>query len=102
MDLDRGVQVVWLKRDLRVRDHAPLRLAAAAGPVLVLYVDEPQLITSPEYARCHHEFIDACLADVDAWCRDRGGLVVRRVGDVVATLERIRASLAIARLWSHE
>jgi deoxyribodipyrimidine photo-lyase len=102
MDLDGGVQVVWLKRDLRVRDHAPLRLATEAGPVLVLYVDEPSLMKSPEYARCHHDFIDACLADVDAWCRQRGGLVVRRTGEAVETLERIHAGLGIARLWSHE
>ena len=27
------VQVVWFKRDLRVRDHAPLSGAAASGPM---------------------------------------------------------------------
>lgn len=32
------MQVVWFKRDLRITDHAPLRAAALAGPVLALYV----------------------------------------------------------------
>lgn len=35
------VQIVWFKRDLRVRDHRPLTTAARRGPVLPLYVAEP-------------------------------------------------------------
>ena len=35
------IQVVWFKRDLRIRDHAPLAEAAVAGPVPPLYVVEP-------------------------------------------------------------
>ncbi len=31
-------QVVWFKRDLRVADHAPLALAAEAGPVVPLFL----------------------------------------------------------------
>ena len=38
-----ALQVVWFKRDLRVVDHAPLLEAAQRGPVLPLYVVEPEL-----------------------------------------------------------
>ena len=43
----RGMHVVWFKRDLRVRDHAPLAEAARAGRVLPLYVFEPEVIGAP-------------------------------------------------------
>lgn len=36
-------QVVWLKRDLRIRDHAPLFQASQLGDVLPLYILEPFL-----------------------------------------------------------
>lgn len=35
--------IVWFKRDLRVRDHEPLQRAAAMGSVLPLYVIEVEL-----------------------------------------------------------
>ena len=37
----RPPQVVWFKRDLRVQDHRPLAIAAERGPVIPLYVIEP-------------------------------------------------------------
>ncbi|MGB5651823.1 MAG: deoxyribodipyrimidine photo-lyase, partial [Sedimenticolaceae bacterium] len=37
------LQIVWFKRDLRVRDHEALYRASARGPVLPLYITEPDL-----------------------------------------------------------
>ena len=42
------VHVVWFKRDLRVADHAPLIEVARRGPVLPLYVVEPELWAQPD------------------------------------------------------
>ncbi len=33
--------LVWLKRDLRLHDHAPLHAAQAAGAAAALFVIEP-------------------------------------------------------------
>ena len=38
-----ALQLVWFKRDLRVKDHKPLQQALLRGPVLPLYVVEPEL-----------------------------------------------------------
>jgi deoxyribodipyrimidine photolyase len=45
------IQVVWFKRDLRTVDHGPLAAAAAAGPVLPLYVAEPDYWRLPDVSR---------------------------------------------------
>jgi deoxyribodipyrimidine photo-lyase len=39
------LNIIWFKRDLRIADHRPLAQAAAAGtgPVLPLYIAEPEL-----------------------------------------------------------
>jgi len=40
-------QLVWFKRDLRVRDHVPLRRASRLGPVLCLYAYEDGVGRAP-------------------------------------------------------
>ena len=55
-----GLQVVWFKRDLRVRDHAPLWHAAQRGPVLGLYVYEPELLAAERAA------VHATMGSADA------------------------------------
>ena len=53
------MNVVWLKRDLRLRDHAPLAAAFARGDVLVVYVVEPELVRQPETDPSHVAFVAA-------------------------------------------
>ena len=44
------MNVVWLKRDVRLIDHEPLSLAAAEKlPCVVIYIYEPELLTSDTY-----------------------------------------------------
>ena len=42
----RAAQLVWLKRDLRLADHAPLADAVQAGPTLLLYIHAVYFIES--------------------------------------------------------
>ena len=52
------VQVVWFKRDLRVRDHASLTAAVETGaPALPLYVIEPSLVAHPHTSPRHVELV---------------------------------------------
>ena len=61
------MNVVWLKRDVRLLDHEPLCLAASRGePIVLLYVYEDCLLSSDTYHEAHHTFINDGLADLDA------------------------------------
>ncbi|TNE60396.1 MAG: deoxyribodipyrimidine photo-lyase [Bacteroidetes bacterium] len=52
------VNIVWLKRDLRTRDHAALHAAEAAGiPYLLLYLFEPSQLRYPDTSTRHLQFI---------------------------------------------
>ena len=59
------VEIVWYKRDLRVEDHAPLAAAVAHGPVIPLYILEPELWRQPDMSRRHFEFLSECLSQLD-------------------------------------
>lgn len=51
------VNLVWLKRDLRTQDHAPLQAAEQAGlPYLIIYIFEPSIIQYPDSSERHLQF----------------------------------------------
>ena len=50
--------IVWLKRDLRSQDHAPLLKAEKDKvPYLIVYFFEPSLIAHPDSSLRHLQFI---------------------------------------------
>ncbi len=60
------INILWLKRDLRLRDHAPLRAAIVAGkPLLLLYCFEPSVMADPNYDLRHWRFVHECLTDLN-------------------------------------
>jgi deoxyribodipyrimidine photo-lyase len=94
--------LVWFKRDLRLRDHAPLTEAARFERALALVILEPQWLASPE---CHPRQVAYWLAAVAALRADlaaRGLPLLLRVGEVTAVLEALRREVGITHLLSHE
>ena len=96
------MEIVWFKRDLRAADHRPLAAAARLGPVLPLYITEPELWRQPDMAARHWAFITECLHELnDALAALGQPLQVRR-GDAVTVLDQLTGVWPIERLWSHE
>lgn len=100
--MTRPVQLVWFKRDLRIRDHLPLAEAAPHGPVVCLYVYEPDLLASPEFTAAHLVFINQALTELDRQLRERGAALVVRRGAMTEVLARLRREVPLAAIWSHE
>ncbi|MGD9795962.1 MAG: deoxyribodipyrimidine photo-lyase [Acidimicrobiia bacterium] len=83
---DAPATLVWLRRDLRLSDHEALSAAAARGPVAVMYVLDPVLLTRPSGPR--PAFLAATLRALDA---DLGGalwIVSGRPADEVPAVAR--------------
>lgn len=97
-----GTQLVWFKRDLRVHDHAPLAEAAEAGPVIALYVYEPEWFMWEEFDPSHLRFVNECLEDLDGALRARGGRLITRVGDLPAVFDVLHGQYPFEAIWSHE
>jgi deoxyribodipyrimidine photo-lyase len=79
--------VLWLRRDLRLRDHPALHAAADGGPVLALFVLDPKLITASGAPRV--AFLYRTLRALDADLREHGGALVVRRGDPQRVLPRL-------------
>lgn len=58
--------LVWLKRDLRLRDHKPLCDAISLGnPLIIAYVFEPLMINDRHMAERHWRFIYQSIVDMN-------------------------------------
>lgn len=95
-------ELVWFKRDLRVADHSPLVAAAKRGPVICLYIYEPELIEAEDFSRRHLLFINDSLESLDASLRERGSRLLIRRGEAVAVLRELQAQTGFARLRVHQ
>lgn len=96
------VQVVWFKRDLRTADHRPLWEAAAAGPVLPLYVAEPDYWVLPDTSRRQWIATREALDELAQRLKLLGAPLVIRTGSVTGCLARIHRALGITRLLAHQ
>ncbi len=96
------LNIVWFKRDLRTTDHAALSAAAEHGPVLPLFIVEPELWKQPDMSGRHWAFVRESLAQLQDELGALGQSLVIRVGDCVGVLDVLRRHKGIAALWSHQ
>ncbi len=94
--------LVWFKRDLRVDDHPALARAAALGPVLPLYVVEPDYWGLPDVSGRQWAFLAEALAGLRAELAALGQPLVVRQGAAVAVLERMWRRFGVRRMVSHQ
>jgi deoxyribodipyrimidine photolyase len=78
--------LLWFKRDLRIQDHPALTLAASLGPVLPLYVVEPDYWQLPDTSARQWEFTAESLASLRDDLARLGAPLIIRVGDAVETI----------------
>src|SRR6478672_13184053 len=95
-------QLVWFRRDLRVRDHAPLLRAARRGPVLPLYVAEPARAQGPDAGPRGWTFARDSLRELRAALTALGQPLVVRIGEITAVLGALHEVAPLAAIWTHE
>lgn len=96
-------QVVWLKRDLRLRDHEPILAASKTSkPILLLYLFEPILLEDPHYDVRHWRFIWQSMVDLNAQLAPYNSKVLCLHGEAIECLQQLRNELGDFQLFSHE
>lgn len=96
------VQIVWFKRDLRVHDHAALCAAAEVGPVLPLYVIEPDYWSLSDSSARHWRFVRGSLIELNTALAELGQPLIIREGSVTEVLADLASEFDIHGIWSHE
>ncbi len=94
--------LVWFKRDLRVRDNAPLAEAMRFEQALGLVVIEPEWLDSPECDPRHVAFLLDSVAALRQDLAARGLPLLVRVGSTTQVLADLRREFPFTHLFSHE
>ena len=96
------MQLVWFKRDLRINDHEALTLAISKGPILPLYILEPELFSQPDLSYRHYQFLKDCLIELDESLQKLGQNLIIKIGSATDILKKINRNHPIQTLWSHQ
>jgi deoxyribodipyrimidine photo-lyase len=105
---EKLINIVWFKRDLRLRDHAPLHDALTEGlPVMLLYVFEPSVWNDPHYSVRHWRFINESLADlnlqlVNLCPSEKPPQFTILYGEMIDIIPKIHEQIGINKIFSHE
>lgn len=96
------MNVVWFKRDLRTHDHKALSQALLSGPVLPIYILEPDLWQQPDLSQRQFLFLSECIADLKNDLAALNLALVIKVGDALTVLKELRNQHKMNALWSHQ
>jgi len=100
------LHLVWLKKDLRLSDHAPLHRAceaarASGDSVALLYCLEPKLIKQPDSAPQHFEFARECLQELAGQLPEHIPLLLAKANAPVA-MQTLALCFPQISIYSHE
>lgn len=97
--------LVWLRRDLRLADHAALVAACAAGPVVPVYVLDDETAAHRRMGGASRWWLHHSLAALDAALRAKGSRLILRRGksdEVLAALAEETGAREVHGLHHYE
>lgn len=101
--MKQALNIVWLKRDLRTRDHAPLAAAEAAGlPYLIVYLLEPLVTGYPDFAERHRWFITGSVQQMNEALKPFNRSVWLVEFDALPFFQWAVAQYAVQNIWSYQ
>ena len=97
------ITLVWLKRDLRLKDHAPLQKAMELGlPTIIFYAWEPKLLDAEDYSNRHWNFIAESLQEISEKFSMHGLHLLQVRAEAIDFLTALQQKYDIQFLLSHE
>ena len=99
--MKQKINIVWFKRDLRLKDHEALQKAIAEGlPILLCYIFEPSLIQYPKNDVRHWRFVWQSLEDLQAQLAPAGVQIFYE--EALTVFEKLTATYEVKNVFSHQ
>lgn len=99
----QAINILWFKRDLRLRDHAPLHTALADNrPLLMLYFFEPSVMADAHYSERHWRFVWESLQNLNAQLATLNIQIKIIHAEVLPIFQEIHQQMGINTIFSHE
>ncbi len=102
MNTKEKINVVWLKRDLRLHDNEALYNAIKNGKrFLIFYAFEKTLLNDPHYSSRHWNFIKQSLVDINNELSSYCSKVLTVESDIIGACNQIQNFYKIETVFSH-
>lgn len=97
------INVVLLKRDLRLQDNEAIYNALQSGrKTILIYVFEDVLLNDSHYSERHWNFIKESLVDINNSLKTYNSKVLIVQGNINRTLQIVQETYKITHLYSHQ
>lgn len=97
------INIIWLKRDLRLGDHHPFWAAAQSDfPSVILYIFESSLIQDPHYDLRHFRFIWESLQEMNLGLKQYDLSVQILYGEVLDIFKAFNQTYRIRNIYSYQ
>ncbi len=101
-DNKEHINVVWLKRDLRLDDNEAFSNAFNSSyRTLIIYVFEPLLLNDIHYAERHFNFIKESIRDLNERLENYDSKVLTITSDIISAFNSIQSKYRIVNVYSH-
>lgn len=100
--MDEPLNIVWLKRDIRVEDHLAFFEARKRGPVLAVYVYEPEYWDLPDTSPRQWGFIRESLVELAPQLARLGIPLLAFCGDAASAFRRVAEMVALQSVHAHQ
>lgn len=96
------INLVWLKRDLRLQDHAPLQEAEKAGiPYLLIFIVEPTLVQLPAHSARQWHFQWQSIQEMNRLLEPTGRQVLTLYAEALAAFRFLTTQFSVIQVFSH-
>jgi deoxyribodipyrimidine photo-lyase len=103
LDSEKKINIVWFKKDLRLRDHQALFEAQNENlPTVLLYVFEPILLDAPTSDVRHFRFIWQSLQDINFSLNKLNKKLTICHGNIIEVLDKINSTYNIHKIFSSQ
>ena len=99
----KHINVVWLKRDLRLHDNEAISSAIKSKiPTLIVYVFEKSLESDNHYSSRHWNFIKQSLVDINLQLANFNSKVLCVSGEILSVFNSLQEEYRIDNVFSHQ
>ena len=97
------INIVWIKRDIRSQDHAPLHAADQDGlPYLIIYLFEPSIVQYPDTSLRHLQFQYHSILEFNSRVHQTGKWIHIFQGEAQEIFEYLLTIYRIQNIFSYQ
>ncbi len=101
--MKKEINILWFKKDLRLRDHLPLKEGIfAKKPLLLLYIFEPSLQAYPDWNIRHWQFVYQSLLKMNQSLETYQGNIEITYGEASEVFGFLTSIYQIDTIFSHQ